>query len=283
MKRYKIHTILVPTDFSETADNAFKQAVMLAKKIEAKLVLVNIVELTSFTLPSEMLTSGLVSEQLLFDSKEKLKKLATKTSKENKIKVEFAAYIGNVSDNILRAAYLLNADIIIMGTHGASGIKEWLFGSQTYSVVKRTTIPVLTFNLSSRKHSFQKIIFPFNKNLLTIKKLEHVMAVARVYNSSILLFGFTDSEHSSDLTVIKNLGYILEERMAEESIKSSLSIKIGSNYALEISNFATNEKADLISVVINQNHNLDSVFRHKPEQSLVNHSDIPVLCIPVEY
>ncbi|MBK7854926.1 MAG: universal stress protein [Bacteroidetes bacterium] len=168
-----------------------------------------------------------------------------------------------------------------MGTHGTSGVSEWLFGSNAFSVVNNTTIPVLTINFHSDSNTFKKIVFPFNENLLTLKKAEQVIALAKIFNASILIFGYTDSKMTSALTVLRKKGEELARQFKDENIESTFTMSLGEDYADEILEFANGEKADLITVITNRSHNVDKVFKTKPDKKLVNHSEIPVLSVPV--
>ncbi|MBS1538826.1 MAG: universal stress protein [Bacteroidetes bacterium] len=283
MKNYTLKTIVVPTDFSESADKALQHAIELCKTTNSKLVIVNVVELNLITVPAEMMSLGIITEEMIQISKISLDKLSEKIKAEHNISIESENYIGNVHDNIIKAAEAFKADLIIMGTHGASGIKEWLFGSNAFSVVNNTSIPVLTINLHSKTtNNFKKIVFPFNENLLTLQKVEQVTVLATSFKSSIFLLGYTTNENSNDIESIQLKGKHLSEQFANENIECSFSMVHGEDYADTILKFANDTNADLITIVSNRNHNVDKVFKTKPDKKLVNHSVIPVLSVPVE-
>ncbi|MDQ1296025.1 MAG: hypothetical protein QG611_3, partial [Bacteroidota bacterium] len=129
MKKYSIKTILVPVDFSETSTMAQQTAVDIALKTKSKLVLIHVVEAVNPLSPQEMISLGLVNRQMIHASNESLKAMKDELKDRYKLKAEYKSFCGNVYENIVRSAHLFNADLIVMGTHGTSGIKEWLFGS----------------------------------------------------------------------------------------------------------------------------------------------------------
>ncbi|MBL0048165.1 MAG: universal stress protein [Bacteroidetes bacterium] len=282
MKNFKLNTILVPTDFSETAQNALIHAISLSKKSFAKVVLLHVVESPVFVSPIDMLSTGYIITQMNDDSKANLKFMSDKLVKEHNIEIEIASYSGNVFDNIIQAVYTYDADLIVMGSNGTTGLKEWLFGSTAFNVVDTALVPVLTFSLNSNKCNFKKIVFPFNDNLLTLKKIEQVMVLAKIVNATILLFGYTDSHLISNMSIMRIKGNNLQKIFADEGISSSLTLSHGDNYADEILKFANSEYADIITVVASKNHGTDKDFKLKPDRKLVNHSGIPVLCVPVQ-
>ncbi len=282
MKVFKIETILVPVDFSETSNKALQYAIDLSKKTHARIVLVHVVEITGVTVPYEVITLGVITEQMMDESKFKLKTLSEEIRKEHKISVKHISTSGNVYENIIRAAHLQDADLIIMGTHGASGIKEWLLGSNAYRVVHNTNVPVLTINLQADSHDFKKIVFPFNENEVSLLKVQQVSALASVFKASILLFGYTEEQTIEAKKLLRTIGEKLVIEFSKENIICTFAMTLGEDYAEEIMHFAKKEGADLISIVCNKSDGTDKIFQTKPEKKLVNHSMIPVLSVPVD-
>ncbi len=282
MKEFKLETILVPVDFSDTSNKALQYAIELSKLTQARLVLVHVVEITGVTVPYEVITLGVITEQMMDESKFKLKTLSEEIRKEHNLSVKQISTSGNVYENIIRAAHLQDADLIIMGTHGASGIKEWLLGSNAYRVVHNTNIPVLTINLHTDTTHFKKIVFPFNENEVTFLKVKQVATMARVFDATILLFGYTEEQTIEAKKSLRTKGEKLVLEFSKENISCSFAMTLGEDYAEEIMHFAVKENADLISIVCNKSDTADKIFQTKPEKKLVNHSIIPVLNVPVD-
>jgi len=282
MSDMQIKTVLVPVDFSEPSDKALEFAIRMTKKIKANLVLVHVLELTSFTSPMEMMSMGWVSKDMISSLNESLKKRCQDITEEFGIKSDFACYSGNVYDNILRAAYLFESDLIVMGTHGTSGLGEWIFGSNAFNVVHNSSIPVITINLNSTKKTFRKIVFPFNNNLLSLKKLDFVIAISKLYNSKVLLLGYSDSQLSSSILQLRKKADEVERKLLEQNIECSFSFTMNPGYAQQILAFATEQNADLITVITSRNAHDDKILKQHPDKELVNHASIPVLSVPVE-
>jgi nucleotide-binding universal stress UspA family protein len=135
--------ILVPTDFSEGANEALAYAVGLAAKLDAKIHLINVVSMPMIGVPevgvaytADVLKAALESNQKLLD------KLVT----DNAGKVAFGPPLletGDARAQIEAAATKLGADLIIMGTHGRRGVKRILLGSVAEMVVRVAPCPVL--------------------------------------------------------------------------------------------------------------------------------------------
>lgn len=140
-----IRTVLHPTDFSERSDNALQLACALARDYEARLVIVH-VEAT----PTIVYGEGVVppDPEILFQqAKEKLDRLRVADAN---LRVERRFEEGDPASVILRVAGEINADLIVLGTHGRTGLARLLMGSVAEQVVRKASCPVLTVTGHSR-------------------------------------------------------------------------------------------------------------------------------------
>jgi nucleotide-binding universal stress UspA family protein len=139
--------ILVPTDFSEPAQEAFKTAVELAQHFSAQLLMAHIVP------PIPVPYQPMVSPAPAFDITAYLQDLV-KISKDNLqnyandhvpqgVPATTSVAAGDPAYEILRLAKELIADIIVIATHGHGGWRHFLFGSVAEKVVRQAACPVL--------------------------------------------------------------------------------------------------------------------------------------------
>ena len=138
--------ILCPVDFSECSDYAMRYAALLAGKFEAKLTLLHVVAPVMVPLPGDALVPPMRQIDLadIADAcRERLVKAAGDFTKEG-VQVECLVTNGVPFVEILRQAEEAAADMIVMGTHGRTGIDRIIFGSVAEKVVKSATCPVLT-------------------------------------------------------------------------------------------------------------------------------------------
>jgi|GEM_PF-178836 len=142
---WKIKTILCPTDFSEYANYAIPYAVSIARRYTAKIILLHTVDLT--VQHPELLVQNFPDLSLYHDH-----------SKE----IQVERIVGRdiePENSIVRLAEEYEADLIIMGTHGARGMRRVQIGNTTEEVVRRAQSPVLTIT-----HPVHKSIFPYRFN-----------------------------------------------------------------------------------------------------------------------
>jgi nucleotide-binding universal stress UspA family protein len=133
--------ILVPTDGSECADAAATEAVDLAATFEAALHVVYVVDVAA--LPSTI-DVGYVSEALEDAGEEAIERVRDRAAAAGVEDVETEVVYGTPHRSILQYADEADVDLIVMGTHGRSGLERYLLGSVTEKVVRTADAPVLT-------------------------------------------------------------------------------------------------------------------------------------------
>ena len=135
--------ILVPYDFTNFADMAFEKTLEIAKKFDSKLTLLTVIGGDIDTSGMNMTRAQEVHDELESKTKEDLNKIKESNKVEN---VDVSAHIVHSSssvDGILSFADKNNIDLIVMGSHGRSGIKKLVLGSVASGVVTKSNCPVL--------------------------------------------------------------------------------------------------------------------------------------------
>ncbi len=146
----EIKKILVPVDFSEGSRRALELALALAKKLDAQVTVLHVVDYPPPYSQVEALTMVAPAEgEVTFDTF--LRKRAHEDMKEFvepfekagvELPIEFES--GSASDGIARAAGELGADMVVMGTHGRTGLKRLMIGSVAERTLRYCPCPVLT-------------------------------------------------------------------------------------------------------------------------------------------
>jgi nucleotide-binding universal stress UspA family protein len=137
----QIKTVLVPTDFSSAAEQALHVARSLARDHGAKLVLVTSPLPPPTPLPNFVYDPGVESVGNMEHSRLELNRLAATITD---LPVETQVVGGPPGPGIVQSAKGWNADLIVMGTHGRSGLSRLLMGSVAEHVVRHAACPVLT-------------------------------------------------------------------------------------------------------------------------------------------
>ena len=137
--------ILCPVDFSEVSNRALRLAASVAQECGADLVLVHVVE--PIVAPADFtfgpMTSGEVEDRLVERSATAAGELV-KTLDLPSAKVSTRVERGRASAEIVRVAFEEKADLLVMGTHGYTGMAHVLLGSTAERVIRKAPCPVLT-------------------------------------------------------------------------------------------------------------------------------------------
>jgi nucleotide-binding universal stress UspA family protein len=138
-----IHTILYPTDFSENAQPAFALACSLARDCGARVVVLHVMPPP---LGSEVVVARRKPEEY---HQEALQTLHQVQAPDQNVRVEHRLEDGDAAKQILAVAADIHAGVIVMGTHGRSGLGRMLLGSVAEKVLRGASCPVLTVRLPS--------------------------------------------------------------------------------------------------------------------------------------
>lgn len=141
-----LHRILVPTDFSKHSGNALTYAAAFAEKFGAELYLLHVVQDLALFIPEAVTAAPPIApslEQLTAAVREALDR-TVKDYPLQGLTVHREVREGNPFYEIVRFAQENNIDLIIMGTHGHTGLVHVLLGSVAEKVVRKAPCPVLT-------------------------------------------------------------------------------------------------------------------------------------------
>jgi nucleotide-binding universal stress UspA family protein len=134
-----VRTILHPTDFSEPSGYAFNLACALARDYGARLVVLHV------TPPPVIVYGGGMAPPLPADYEDRLREqLRQVVPPDPKVAVEHRLVEGDMAAEILRIAGETKCDLIVMGTHGRTGLGRMLMGSVAEQVVRKASCPVVT-------------------------------------------------------------------------------------------------------------------------------------------
>jgi len=142
-----IKKILYATDYSRASARALDEAVNLAKQHDAELLVLHVIEpVTTYVTGEDFGSAGLymkLEDATKREAESSMQKLMDKLQK-SKVKAKSLLLKGTPHDQIVKAARSRNADMIVIGTHGRTGLSKLFMGSVAGKVVSTATCPVLT-------------------------------------------------------------------------------------------------------------------------------------------
>jgi len=283
----KIKKILVPIDFSDTSLKALDYAADMVKRSGASITLIhNTASMIVNISPGEYYAPQVYNlagheKEVREKAKKHLEKIAKKLEREFGIKITAATTSGWVREQILQTADKIKADLIIMGTHGVKGFREFLVGSNTFRVVNESKCPVLSVQHYSKNTQFKNILLPFRDKPHSREKVDFGIRIAELYEAKLHILGIDTAQ--SKLSYKKILLEAEQIKQIAEKREITSNIKIFSKgYTSDlILSQAKKIKADLIIIMSDLDRSRISQLIMGPIcQQIVNHSPIPVLSIP---
>jgi nucleotide-binding universal stress UspA family protein len=272
-----INKILVPTDFSKTGLLAVEHAAFMAKLFKADLYLLHVVEIMdlAYNLPGIVIQQDVVT--LKTAAEEQINILAGSVQKTYNIKVFTLCFTGSISGAIADTVSDKSIDIVVMGTHGAHGFKEFFVGSNAYKTVSLCPCPVITVQTDVEKLGFANIVLPIDDCFDSRQKVNFTLTLGKNYASKIHILGLVDDTVNLNTFKVK-LGSV-EKLIKESGLNFETHIVNSSDFALDTLRYARKAKADLIAVLTDHESKYKGKFMGLFAQQVVNHSKIPVLNI----
>ncbi len=181
-------TILVPLDGSEFGERALPMAAALARAMNAQLVLMCAASATTF--PGTDATEAQV--QAVAEAQAYLQATAADLSGQG-LKVDVAVPYGPAAESILLEVELRHADLLVMCTHGRSGLGRWVYGSVAEEVLARSPVPVLLVRHSGEVATLgpepeqASLLVTLDGSAFAETALPHAVTLARTFGGSILL------------------------------------------------------------------------------------------------
>ncbi len=276
--------ILVPIDFSEYSEYALQVAAIIAKQQDAEIVVLHMLGLSEAVLTKN---EGQEVAEALYYMKLAEKRFETFLDKEylKGIKVSETVQNYKIFSEINDVANENDADLIVMGSHGTSGLREEVFiGSNTEKVVRTSDIPVLVIKNPVEDFSIKEVVFACDFKIESLRSYHNAMKLFDAFDANIhLLYVNLPGERfrSSDQ---------MEERVKEFLFKAdpgNLEIHdkviYYSDYTVEggVFNYSKKIDADIIAIPTHGRRGLAHFFSGSIGEDIANHADKPVMTFKI--
>lgn len=280
MQPFKIEKILIPIDFSETSLLAIEHATFIAQLFKAELVLLHVVEKHwekfSIVVPEMRIARP---DDIINSIEKRLESIASDIRSTHGIKSICITANGTIFSEIISVSKEHKVDLIMLGTHGTSGVAEFFIGSNAYKVVTSADCPVISVQTHSQKLGFKDILLPIDDSAHSRQKVNHAIVLARQLSAKIHIVGLVDFEIDEELHKFELKLEQIEEYISKCNLTSTKEIIRGKNQATMTADYAKSIGADLIIIMTDQDENITGRLLGPYAQQIVNHSKIPVMSI----
>jgi hypothetical protein len=271
--------ILIPTDFSLNAEHALKVAAQIARKNDGEVVLLHMLELPNQG--SDAVESGVDIPELMFFKNAAIKKLDDLMDADylDGLNVSKIIQFEMAFDGILKISRQNNIDLIVMGSHGASGYKEMFVGSNAEKVVRNSEVPVLVIKKDEGEFVVNNFVFASDFNEEAKIPFEKAVEFANKFDATLhlVMVNTPNNFKSTDdiEEIMKNFLYNFKFNKLETHIYNETNVEKG------ILNFADKIGADLIGMSTHGRKGLSHFFNGSISEDLVNHAKRPVVTFKI--
>jgi nucleotide-binding universal stress UspA family protein len=271
-------TILVATDFSNTARNAVNYAAALAKRTKARLVMLHAWQPQIFIAEAPLVLSLSPGTQ-----KDCLKRLSTKkaalAAKHGpSLKIETVCLEGTAADTIKRYALEIKADLIVVGTHGAGFLEEKLLGSIASELIKNAKSPVISVPAKVKFKNIKRIVLATDYGQTeTVDILQPLKKLAGVFGSHIYVLNVMPEKNAIPTVSQAIQGMRLEHLLDrhDHSFHSATSNDVVSG----INDFVKLHGADLTVMLPRHLSFMKTLTKKSNSKAMAFHTKTPLLTI----
>ena len=274
--------ILVPTDFSPTAEKAFRFALDIATKAKGTVILYHVytpVESTIMDTVQKRKQYNAQTETNLVKRLQRLKKKVTADTADVPVSI-----VGRspVIDNILGFAEHNHIDLIVMGTQGASGLKKIIIGSVAARIVEKTDIPVLLVPEKFEWTEPERVVFITNYLQTDRQALSVVLALAKLYGAAVTVVHLVDvfAKEEKEKIDFENYAHSMHRELNEFNLKFKLLKTTSVTETME--NLYKEISYDMLAMVRRKKNFLEKFFIKSFTQNMAYVTNHPLLVVPEE-
>lgn len=270
---YSPEKILVPIDLSQTSLNALDTAIAFARKKSAQLFLLNVVEPNYSTAKHNEpdLDDYLASEDVLTA-------LVGSIQNSYGLQPKLIQKEGIVHDIILRTSMEEQADLIIMGSSGASGFRNGYTGTNAYLVMKYAGCPVLLVPPMKKFLNFKRAVFPIRPVAGALRGYE-VLCHFVSSQSTLDVLGLSYRNMERGTKVLEKIADEIKEQANSDNVTIRTVWGEGMNVAEDVLYYANQNLTDLIVVTNILDVTSKFGFVGPYTQAIIHNSKVPVLNI----
>lgn len=271
-------TILFPTDFSSNALHASEYAGMVAKRINAQVVLLNVYTIptiSEYQLPNEI--ENFINQNKR-DAQAKLKDFTEIFLKNTGLlpdSVSTRVEYGYVSEKIVDTARALQADLIVMGTKGASDFLDRWLGTNAQKVMKHAECPVWTIPQKAMIHYPQNFLYAADFQEDEVLATHKVMEIAELFGAKCNVVHVHDYFEMNVGHQIEATVHQLNDAFEEEPV--SVKSLHRANIIEGLETYIHTHKPDVLALAIHEKSFLNGLFETSISKYFVQNAHLPIL------
>lgn len=227
---FKHPIYLVPYDFSSVSESAARLALDLAEVNDGTAYLLHVV-----TKQSDRI-----------EARKSFEKVVSEMSEDDRGRVTTKVLVGDLFEDVGKAGDILKAALIVMGTHGATGMQKF-FGSHAVKMISNAGSPFLITQGKKKVEKINTIVMPFSFAKESIQIASFAGAIAKKFNAKIHLVGHHDSDQWLEHKTQSNL-IVVRRHFADAGVENEIvNLNEKDSYEKELIAYAKSVDADIIA------------------------------------
>ncbi len=275
--------ILVPTDFSKYSEYALEAASIIAKQHQAEILALNMMGLSHTGLNK---SSAQRATEALFHLKIAEKEFKTFLNKDylKGIKVEEMVKDYTIFSELNQLALDHDIDLIVMGSHGASGVEEMFVGSNTEKVVRTSDIPVLVVKSKPDNLNFREVVFASDFKAENVNAYRAAMELFTSFNSNVHLLHINVPHRFNTTKQMKERAHEFISLADEGDLNNLEKVAYYNDRTVEegIHNYCEKINADLVAIPTHGRQGLAHFFNGSISEDIANHEGRPVITFKIK-
>jgi nucleotide-binding universal stress UspA family protein len=267
--------ILIPTDFSDLSKIAIQYAIKIANKLDGTITLLHVINIVQPTRATMRLQLKSLEKELVDMAKEDLEILVKEFSKQLNITEPIKAKVvkgSSFNDTVKKEAKKLRTGLIVMGTRGASGLKKYVLGSNTASVIEISHVPVLAVPELGDFKNFNNVVYATDL-IQTQSELKTLIPYLEKFNSTVHLIHVISSLKEVAATEKKIDAIVQKAGIGNVIVRVMVNKDIGE----AIDHYVKVSKADLLTMFTHEVSFYEKLFNRSMTRKMAFQSKGPLL------
>ncbi|MCE2611548.1 universal stress protein [Flavobacteriaceae bacterium D16] len=275
--------ILVPVDFSEHSAYALEVAASLARQSDSEIVLLHMMGLSEAILTKDASQEAAEAHYYMKLTRKRFQEFLDKDFLQG-IKVQEMVQNYKIFSEINEVALEVQAELIVMGSHGTSGLSSIFVGSNTEKVVRTAKVPVLVVKKQRPGYKPHKVVYACDYKVEDLSAYTKALELSKQWQAEVhLVFVNLPTEHFKSSEEIKRAREMFFKVAHNGQKPAEVSTHVVSDYSIEggIFYFASTIGADLIAMPTHGRKGMAHFFKGSIGEDVANRADIPVITFKV--
>lgn len=273
--------ILFPTDFSENAQKALPFALEIARRADATITIMHVIQ--------EPYDFAPMVEEVKRNTTKKVERLlqdmidgVRKKEEYQGLKIESVIRTGSTVYSILEESRDLDADLIVMGTKGATGMKKILFGSITSEIVLQSGIPVLAIPQHSEYWDIDHITFTTDYHDGDLEALKEIAGLAQLFDSKITVLHVAPERNLKEEIQYRGFREWAGEEIDFTETEIAYELMVKKDFYTGLSDYLNDQTTQLITMIRYKKPFFHSLLEKDHTKQMGFYTKVPLLVLPGE-